>query len=780
MYEERIIVINDCDEGANATCHQLRIAGFKNIAPFSNSKNALEAIGRIEPHLIISDINMPGIDGWQFCKILNSPEYKKFHHVPIILLSGTYKDTNAQQLAYDVGASDFLQAPYNYEDLLILVFTYLVSGKKPKKGGVAVFKKKMVIADDDENILKALTLILKDEGYEIETATDGKMAMEVIKRVKPQVVLLDYQMPEVDGLEVIKWLKVNFPDTGSIILTAHGSEVAAVKFMKEGADDYIRKPFEVQKIAEVCELAFKKYNLRIIDKQFKEKNLEKKISEKKYQGIVENSSDLIFIIDPDGNFSFVSKKSESFLGLKPEEIIGKPFIDVVFEEDKEKVQKEFLGKSMGDKERKEFEARLEIAGKETMDAGMETTVVEISAQDLYSEDASRNKVFLGILAVARDITERKKIQERLMQAEKLSSLGTLISGIAHELNNPLTGVLGYSEFLMDDPDISEANRHDIEKIFKEAQRCEKIVQNLLTFARKYKMEKGLIDINEVIENTIELVSYQLKTSTIKIHRELDKAAPMIFADFHQVQQVFLNILNNAIHALHDSNPKGNLWVKSHATPEKEIITTIKNEGSPIPEQVISNIFDPFFTTKGVGKGTGLGLSISHGIISDHGGTIGVENQPDGVVFTIKFPPASQSIDPTIKDEKITEELMEAKNILVVEDEEVIRDFLERILTKDGHKVVSVTNGAKALEILETEPFDLVVSDLKMPGMSGISLYNEMVIINPQMVNRFIIITGTIENEVSEFSKNTGNPYLQKPFRKSDLQKLLVDVFRVQE
>ena len=774
MRAEKIVVINDNEEAVKLVQEQLHMAGFFNVYSFFDATQALESAQKISPDLIITDINMPDLDGWQLCKILNSPEYANFNSIPILLLSATHKDANAEQLAREVGASAFLQVPYKYEDLISLVIHLLVSGKEAKHPNGKGLQRKIVIADDDEYVLKALTLVLEEKNYLIETATDGEMAMRTIEKTLPHLVLLDYQMPEKDGLDVLRWLKKKYPETGAVILTAHGSEMTAVNFMKEGADDYIRKPFDIKTIPEICDQVFRKYNIRMVNRQFQEKAMELKISEEKYRGIVNNSSDLIFILDQKGNFTFANRVAERFFGVRPEALSGKPLVDFLHREEADRVRGELEKLKAEDRPQRRFETR--FVGKEEKGGGAEIVEVEITAQELCSHDMAGKKIFLGTLGIARDISERKRIQEQLMQAEKLSSIGTLVSGIAHELNNPLTGIIGYSELLQEENSLSESTKTDISRIAREALRCEKIVQNLLTFARKYKMEKGWINVNEVARNTIDLVGYQLRSHNIEAHLELGEGVPDIYGDFHQIQQIFLNIIYNALHAMVDSHKRGSLWIRTQPMADGRVSVAFKNDGPPIRDDAIGKIFDPFFTTKDAGKGTGLGLSIAHGIITDHGGSITAENLVDGVRFTIQFPPPDRSLlpfSPVLQEET---EVVRGKDILVVEDEEVIRDLLKRLLLKDGHRVTAVSNGEEALKFVREKPCDLVISDLKMPGMDGISLYYRLSEIRPQLKKHFILITGTIQNEVNQFSEATGSLYLQKPFKQSELRRVFSSIF----
>ncbi len=802
MYEKKVVVIDECGSGAGTVCafEQLQKAGFFNLSRFTKTSEFLAAISGIRPDLIISDIYMPDIDGWQLCKILQSKEYSEFNQIPIILISTLCKDANAEKLAFEAGACAVLQAPYERQDLISLISCHLKSEGIIAGDGSMGFKKKILIADDDVNILQLFTMIFKKENYEVYTASDGKKAIESIEKTKPHIVLLDYQMPVMNGMEVLKWLKKNFPQIASVALTAYGSETVAINFMKEGADDYISKPFENKKVIETCNAAFNKYNVRLIGSQFKKHIFELAKTEEKYHAIVDNSSDLIYILDDAGKFSFVNREVEAILGFKAEEMLGMPFTGFICQEDISQIEKHtekrFFEHRAGERSGKKFEVRmlcnresnsiyhgntvtLEIAAKGLYSVILDSYCVdmEIRSQGLYLGDKPAKKFFKGTIGIARNVTERKLMQERLFHAEKLSSIGTLVSGIAHELNNPLTAISGFVELLMGESTLSDLNKKDMEIIFNESQRCIKTVQGLLSFSRKHKVAKKLIEINEVVQKALEFVGFSLKSNGIALHVDLEKSGANIFGDSHQLQQVFLNILNNAVYAVRETTSEKCIWVKTEVTDGKWITVTFKNSGHPISDELVRKIFDPFFTTKGVGKGTGLGLSISHGIISDHGGTIKIENLSEGVIFHLEFPFSAEQVSSlTAKTRKGKWKPIQGKHILLVEDEKGIRDFLGRALEKDGHHTVAVSNGKKALEMIKTETFDLVISDLRMPEMDGISFYNQLKEIRPELSGRFILITGAIEDEVYEFSERTGNPYIQKPFQRSELRKLLSEVF----
>lgn len=800
MNKKRIITVEGCSADTKTIWpgEHLKKAGFANVFQFLKTTEALDALPEINPDLIICDIDMPDLDGWQLCKILKSEKYRKFNRVPVILLSTLCKDTYAELLAFEVGASAVLQVPYESQDLITLISDQFAPVEKNRTVRSTGFKKRMVIADDNEDLLKVSRTIFQKEDYEVHTAMNGQEAMEVIEKTKPHIVLLDYQLPGKNGLDVLKWLKKKFPETVSVILTAHGSETVAINFMKEGADDYLPKPYRSKKIIDTCNAAFNKYNVRLIGNQFRMRANEFAMMEEQYHTIVDNSSDFIYLLDNQGKFSFVNREVKPILGFKPEEMIGMSFDKFIeLTGASPHIKKQFFEHRTGDRSGEQFEIRmihkngrnanlngigatLKVSARGLYSPMLDSNLVEleVKSRGLYSGQKPTPEFFRGTLGIARNISERKLMRERLFHAEKLSSVGTLVSGVAHELNNPLATISGFSELLMGEASLSESTKSELKIIFEESQRCAKIVQSLLSFSRKHKIEKELIDVNEVIQKTVELVNYHLRASNIALHTDFEKRIFNVFGDFQQIQQVFLNILNNAVHAVCDSDRKRNIWINTEITDGERVVVAVKNSGPPICDEFMKKVFDSFFTTKDVGKGTGLGLSISHRIMSDHGGTIEAENLQDGVLFRLEFPLPSREISthPKIQKEK-QDSSVQRKHILLVDDEKGIRDLLKKLMEKDGHVVTTASSGEKAVERIKTESFDLIVSDLKMPDMDGIMLYDHVKAIRPELGDRFILMTGAIEDAVCKFSQKTGNLYIQKPFRRSEIRKLFSEVFR---
>ncbi|MCX7919939.1 MAG: ATP-binding protein [bacterium] len=383
----------------------------------------------------------------------------------------------------------------------------------------------------------------------------------------------------------------------------------------------------------------------------------------------------------------------------------------------------------------------------------------------------RNEI-TGAVHINRDITKWKQMQQQLIQSEKLAALGQLMSGVAHELNNPLTGVFGYAELLMRkelDPSVKPA----IEKIYRESQRAVKIIQNLLGFARPYKPEKIYTHIHQVLEDTLALREYELRVNRITIERDYTPHLPKTMLDPHQMQQVFLNIIMNAESALSQLpitvERKLTISTKFAVSEENRLRIEFIDNGPGIAPEHLSKIFDPFFTTKEAGHGTGLGLSIAYGIIQEHQGTIFAQSEPGhGAKFIIELPILEENGIPkprltlTRSEKDISQQ--QPKKILVIDDEESIGMFLQEALRDEQHQVDIATNGSDALRKIIATEYDIVLSDIKMPGLDGETLYQQIKQVKPELVTQLVFMTGDIINpQTKQFLAQTQAAFLEKPF-----------------
>ena len=404
-------------------------------------------------------------------------------------------------------------------------------------------------------------------------------------------------------------------------------------------------------------------------------------------------------------------------------------------------------------------------------------VFQISVSPWYDKD---NRL-AGSIHVAKDISNEKLLQQQLIQSEKLSAIGELISGIAHELNNPLTGVMGYSQLLQLRKDLDDQAKESLLKINNLALRCQRIVQTLLSFARKQKPERTLSDINDVLEKTVELRSYELQVNNIEIRRELDRNLPKTIADAHQLQQVFLNVVTNAEQAMLESHGSGHLTIRTRTDLQNaHIVVEIIDDGPGISENHLTKIFDPFFTTKEVGKGTGLGLSLSYGMIKEHGGNIYARSRlGEGATFVIELPIITSLQEEIVADQEPApeelefEKLARGKRILVVDDEKYILDFFVEVFQTLPMQVDTADNGRTAMHKMKDIDYDLILTDFRMPQMSGKELFNWVKETRPHLTNRIVFVTGdTVSLETRSFFEDNHTRYLAKPFKIEDVKEVI--------
>ena len=380
-----------------------------------------------------------------------------------------------------------------------------------------------------------------------------------------------------------------------------------------------------------------------------------------------------------------------------------------------------------------------------------------------------------LLIIFRDITRWREIQEQMVQHERLSALGELVSGVAHELNNPLTAILGFAQLTLGTPELPEKVRRSLRTILDQALRSERIVQNLLTFARNHKPEKRLLGINGVLESTVSLLDYHLRVDNIQVVRDLEPELPKIMADYHQLQQVFLNLINNAHQAMAMAR-QGTQIVLRTRSQEGWVRVEISDDGPGIPQEALPSIFDPFFTTKPAGVGTGLGLSLCYGTVSEHGGRIHARSQKgQGATFIVELPASRDEVaagtaPPTGEPEPARSG---RRSVLVADDEDTILELIFQLVAAEGHRVVTARNGVQALQKMEQEPYDLLITDIKMPGCDGRRLYERWCALHPERARSVLITTGdTAGDSTRTFLRDTGLRYIQKPFDVRELMDLV--------
>ncbi len=451
------------------------------------------------------------------------------------------------------------------------------------------------------------------------------------------------------------------------------------------------------------------------------------------------------------------------------DLFGEPDSVVSFYADPKEREK-YLAMMKRDGMVDDFEYEAQRPNGETFRASVSGRMIEYQGQPV-------------IVSHTVDLTDRITMEEELArqteivhQSEKLSALGELLAGVAHELNNPLSIVVGQS-LLLKETAQEPRTQERAEKIGKAADRCARIVKTFLAMARQQPAKAENVAVNDVLESSLELAGYALRSSDIRVTLRLGDDLPSVWADRDQLAQVFTNILVNAENSLSEQDGRRRVKVVSrHDHRSGCVIVKIEDNGPGIPEEIRSRVFEPFFTTKDVGSGTGIGLAFCHRIIETHGGTITLKSKPgQQTAFFIRLP-ASYRPEGALDEEMRDLEKGAGEAILVVDDERDVGDLITEILRNEGYLVAIARSGVEALRKLKRRPFQLILSDLNMPNLDGEQLFDVLSSDHPDLIDALAFVTGdTMSPKARSFLEGSGRPYLEKPIRPQELRELAQDL-----
>ena len=372
-------------------------------------------------------------------------------------------------------------------------------------------------------------------------------------------------------------------------------------------------------------------------------------------------------------------------------------------------------------------------------------------------------------------------QEALYQSEKLAAMGSLLSGVAHELNNPLAVVLMHVDLLREELGHSPLLEL-IDEVTRAAERCKRLVHAFLTLARQHTPDRTAVSLNSLVTDTVELLAYTLQVDNITVHLELAENLPLLWADAHQIQQVITSLITNAHQALRESLALRQLTLTTRCNATRTCVTlAVTDTGPGVPPALQARIFEPFFTTKPVGIGTGLGLSLCKGIIEQHGGTITMTSQPgQGATFCVELPVEAVCAPAPVSPERDQIPAVPDKSILIIDDEPSIASGLKRLLSRDGYTVETVANGHLALTKLRERSYDLLLSDMRMPEIDGPSLYQTLERQYPHLLRRVIFLTGdTLNPETKRFLDQSAAPCLTKPCTVAEIRRAIQQVLEAE-
>jgi two-component system NtrC family sensor kinase len=494
--------------------------------------------------------------------------------------------------------------------------------------------------------------------------------------------------------------------------------------------------------------------------------------------LMDSFPDLVVTLDTESRCTFVSPQIIDILGYRPEDLIGKKLGGRIDPHDLVAMQELFDDLISGRCSNGQTEYR-------TQHKNGAWRLFRASARPLHDETGRTT----GIIASVRDFTEQQRLQQQLIQSERLAAMGQMIAGVAHELNNPLTAILGVTE-LMRDQTTDENTHRQLDLAHRQARRAAHIVESLLVFSRPATPRNALLHLSDLLQRTLQLHEHSLRSNNIQVDLVARPDLPTVLGDSNQLTQVFLNLIVNAEQAIREIRDQGTLRIRLGVVGDRVLIT-FQDDGVGIRRETLPRIFDPFFTTKRPGRGTGLGLSICMAIVREHNGDISAQPLPDGgSVFTVSLPVCTQAIlvaDPNPAPPSRTQTRapeappLAGKRVLVVDDEEGIRELVTDSLAARNISVECASSSERALELAALNCYDAILCDLNLESQSGMSvsgfdLYDR---IRENLASRsivmplFIFMTGDLVDFASdEQIIRQGSLILQKPFRIADLLLLL--------
>ena len=613
---------------------------------------------------------------------------------------------------------------------------------------------KVLVVDDEPRMCDSLKFFLANEGYEIQTRNSGREALDALAIDDFDLVLLDLILPDIGAAEIMDYINSQAPDTFVIVFTGHDSSESAVASLKQGAFDYLRKPFEHEELLKRVKNALAQKALKIERRRAEEELVGAK---EDWENTFDAITDMVMLLDNQHRIIRVNSSAAKALNTTKENLVGKKCYEAVH-----------------GRRRRIEQCPLPLTIKTLKAQTKEITVPNLGGTFICSTAPilGHPGKLRGYAHTLKDITQSKRLEAQLHQAQKLEAIGTLAGGIAHDFNNVLMSIRGHASLALVYAEDGRPHSEHLKGIEDSVQRGAELTKQLLGFAKGGKYEVKPTDLNELIESSSEMFGRTKKE--IRIHRKYQKGIWPVEVDRGQIEQVLLNLYVNAWQAMPG---EGDLYLETnnvvfeenHAKPfgvrpGRYVNLSVTDTGVGMDEATQQRIFDPFFTTKEIGRGTGLGLASAYGIIKSHHGIISVYSEKDkGTTFHIHLPASEKKVTGNEK-EPAEEMLTGTETVLLVDDEDIILDVGKNMLTEMGYKVLTASGGKEALQIYKKhkDEIDLVILDMIMPDMSGGRVYDKMKENKPKV--KALLASGySITGHATEILKRGCDGFIQKPF-----------------
>jgi len=857
------------------------------------ASSAAEALRLLEDHDfvagVVTDLHLPEIDGWRFCRLLRSPAYRRFNDIPILVVSAAFGANDASQLLADLGANAFLPSPYA-PGALIRRVEKMLAGRCPAAS------LPVLLAQEYSPQSTALAETFATHGYDVYVARTAQDARRLFRDHSPGVVVVHDELEDGSAVDLLPEFKRPGSSAVAIVTTTAHQPDLALKLLRKGADGYVRELYDPAYVLIVCERARRRRALRHVEERLADRTSGLREAELRLRAVLRGLPEIVLVYDRDGTILELNRAASRALESDDRKLVGHNLREVVAQECHDDLAAHLARVRAGGSHtydivyRTPDDGRVEVEVTEAMirtedrdailavarDTGVhrraeeERTLLAAAVQQAgemivitgadgriryvnpafegitgYTREeaiGSSIRILRGVgddratwremvertsggrswrgqmrrrrkdgriyvsrgtvspvrdesgnivnyVGVEQDISQEEELERALHQAQKMEAIGTLAGGVAHDFNNLLTGILGYANLIFRIAPVGSEIKEMAEIIETSADRAAQLTKQLLGFARRGKHRNLPIDLNETVERVVRLLGRTIG-KRIRMVTHLEAEPSGILGDPAQIDQALLNLAINARDAIGEDEGEividtrrfamDELYAARHpgCAPGDYVVVTVTDDGCGMTPEIQARIFEPFFTTKSRDKGTGMGLSMVYGIVKNHGGAIYVYSEAGHGTSFKAFLPLSEAPAPEEGGPAGPEPIHGTGRILVVDDEEVVRNTASSMLRHLGYEVVALSDGADAVLYYHHfgESVDLVLLDMVMPKMGGHDCFHALKEINPDI--RVILSTGFGLNEAAQAILDAGAlGFAQKPYRVTELSEVVATVMR---